>query len=73
MVISYPSVEDRIVKKFMRKESSNCIAATETPQCVCERVKTLQLVSRRVIKPTSEEVETNPRSRSAKLRVAERV
>lgn len=73
VVISYHSLEDRIVKNFMRKESSNCICPPETPQCVCEHVKTLQLVSRRVIKPTSEEVETNPRSRSAKLRVAERV
>ncbi|MFB3106962.1 MAG: 16S rRNA (cytosine(1402)-N(4))-methyltransferase RsmH, partial [Pseudomonadales bacterium] len=73
VVIAYHSLEDRIVKNFMRKESSDCICPPEAPQCVCDHVKTLRLVSRRVIQPTSEEVEANPRSRSAKLRVAERV
>jgi 16S rRNA (cytosine1402-N4)-methyltransferase len=60
VVVSYHSLEDRIVKRFMRQESS-----TETP--------TLRLISRKVIRPTSLEIKSNPRSRSAKLRVAERL
>lgn len=59
-VISYHSLEDRIVKQFMRRESS-----TEMP--------TLKLISRKVIRPTSLETKSNPRSRSAKLRIAERL
>ncbi len=56
VVISYHSLEDRIVKEFMRNEAGNC---------------TLELISRKVIKPTSLEIESNPRSRSAKMRIAE--
>jgi len=56
VVISYHSLEDRIVKKFMRNEADNC---------------TLGLISRKVIKPTSLEIESNPRSRSARMRIAE--
>lgn len=61
VVISYHSLEDRIVKQFMRCEASSY-----------EHRPILKLISRKVIKPTSLEVESNPRSRSAKLRVAER-
>jgi len=56
VVISYHSLEDRIVKEFMRNEAGNC---------------TLELISRKVIKPASLEIESNPRSRSAKMRIAE--
>ena len=56
VVISYHSLEDRIVKEFMRNEAENC---------------TLGLISRKVIKPTSLEIESNPRSRSARMRIAE--
>jgi 16S rRNA (cytosine1402-N4)-methyltransferase len=60
VVISYHSVEDRIVKQFMQQESSG-------------EKSTLKLISRKVIRPTSLEVKSNPRSRSAKLRIAERL
>jgi len=73
VVISYHSLEDRIVKEFMRREASSCICPPETIVCRCGHVPTLKLISRKVIRPTSLEIESNPRSRSAKMRVAERL
>jgi len=73
VVISYHSLEDRIVKQFMRREASSCLCPPGTVICCCGHVPTLKLISRKVIKPTSLEIESNPRSRSAKLRIAERL
>ncbi len=73
VVISYHSLEDRIVKQFMQREASNCICPVEAPVCVCGHIASLRLVNRRVITPSPQEVELNPRSRSAKLRAAERI
>jgi 16S rRNA (cytosine1402-N4)-methyltransferase len=73
VVISYHSLEDRIVKQFMRREASSCLCPPGTVICRCGHVPTLKLISRKVIKPTSLEIESNRRSRSAKLRVAERL
>ena len=73
VVISYHSLEDRIVKRFMSQESKDCICPPGIPSCVCQHTARLRLVSKRVITPSPVEVESNPRSRSAKLRVAERV
>jgi 16S rRNA (cytosine1402-N4)-methyltransferase len=72
-VISYHSLEDRIVKQFMRYAASSCLCPPRTVVCRCGHVPTLKLISRKVIKPTSLEIESNPRSRSAKLRIAERL
>ena len=72
-VISYHSLEDRIVKQFMRRAASNCLCPPRTVMCRCGHVPTLKVISRKVIKPTSLEIESNPRSRSAKLRIAERL
>jgi len=72
-VISYHSLEDRIVKQFMRSAASSCLCPPGTVVCRCGHVPTLKLISRKVIKPTSLEIESNPRSRSAKLRIAERL
>jgi 16S rRNA (cytosine1402-N4)-methyltransferase len=72
-VISYHSLEDRIVKQFMRYAASSCLCPPGTVICRCGHVPTLKLISRKVIKPTSLETESNPRSRSAKLRIAERL
>ncbi len=72
-VISYHSLEDRIVKQFMRRESTDCLCPPETPVCICGHTATLRLVNRKVIMPSDDEVRRNPRSRSARLRVAERV
>jgi 16S rRNA (cytosine1402-N4)-methyltransferase len=72
-VISYHSLEDRIVKQFMRFAASTCVCPPGTVVCRCAHVPTLKLISRKVIKPTSLEIESNPRSRSARLRIAERL
>jgi len=72
-VISYHSLEDRIVKQFMRYAASNCLCPPGAVICRCGHVPALKLISRKVIKPTSLEIESNPRSRSAKLRIAERL
>lgn len=73
VVISYHSLEDRIVKQFMQQESRDCICPPHIPVCVCEHTAGLRLVNKKAITPSSGEVQLNPRSRSAKLRVAERI
>ena len=72
-VISYHSLEDRLVKSTFRREASECICPPKMPQCVCDHQPIIKLVNRRVLRPTPEEVRANPRSRSARLRVAERI
>jgi len=73
VVISYHSLEDRIVKQFMHQESKDCICPPGLPRCTCGHTANLRLVRKKVITPSQEEVELNPRSRSAKLRAAERI
>jgi 16S rRNA (cytosine1402-N4)-methyltransferase len=73
VVISYHSLEDREVKTFLRTESSSCICPPGTPECICGHEPSIRLIRRRVIKPSQEEISANPRSRSARLRVAERL
>ena len=73
VVISYHSLEDRIVKQLMQQESKDCICPPGTPTCVCGHKASLRLINKRVITPSPAEVQLNPRSRSAKLRAAERL
>lgn len=72
-VISFHSLEDRIVKQFMRSESRNCICPPGQPDCTCDHRASLRVLTAKPIRPQEEEVENNPRSRSARLRVAERI
>ena len=72
-IISFHSLEDRIVKEFFRREAKGCICPPEAPVCTCGRTPRLRLVARRPIQPSPEECARNPRSRSAKLRVAEKL
>lgn len=72
-VISYHSLEDRLVKEFMRRESRDCICPPEIPVCVCGHIARLRLITHKPVVPAEAEVRANPRSRSAKLRVAERL
>ncbi len=72
-VISFHSLEDRIVKSFFRQEATGCICPPEAPVCTCGRRPRVRLVTRRPIEPTPEECARNPRSRSARLRVAEKL
>jgi 16S rRNA (cytosine1402-N4)-methyltransferase len=73
VVISYHSLEDRIVKQLMQQESRGCICPPGTPVCVCGHTPSIKLINKKVITPTKTEIKTNPRSRSAKLRAAERI
>ena len=72
-VISFHSLEDRIVKTFFRDEQKGCSCPPKIPMCVCGRKQTLKILTRKPIVPSEEEVAQNPRSISAKLRVAERI
>ena len=73
VVISYHSLEDRIVKQFMQKESRDCVCPPGTPVCVCGHTPSLRIINKKVIIPSDTEIDHNPRSRSAKLRTAERI
>ncbi len=73
VVITFHSLEDRIVKQFLKQEERGCICPPQAPVCTCGRAPTLQIITRKPIVPSAEEIAANPRSRSAKLRVAERV
>lgn len=71
-IISFHSLEDRIVKEVINKRINPCVCPKEFPLCVCGRVGDIQKKSNKVILPSEREVETNPRARSAKLRIAEK-
>lgn len=72
-VIAFHSLEDRIVKKFFRRESKDCICPASLPICACDHQAAIKEISRRPIRPEPEEIKTNPRARSARLRVAEKL
>lgn len=71
--ISFHSGEDRIVKRFFQRERRDCLCPANIPICICNHQKSLQLITRKPIVPTQEEIKINPKSRSAKLRVAEKI
>ena len=71
--ISFHSLEDRIVKHFFRRESKDCLCPPGLPKCVCGHKARVRLVTRKPIRPTSYEIAANPRSRSARLRVVEKI
>ena len=73
VVIAFHSLEDRLVKRFLRQEARDCICPPEAPICTCEHRASLRILTRKPIRPRPEEVAQNPRSRSARLRVAERL
>ena len=72
-VISYHSLEDRIVKDLFRREAKGCICPPEAITCICDHKASVRLINRRVIIPSEEERGRNARSRSARLRIAERL
>ncbi|NLG26701.1 MAG: 16S rRNA (cytosine(1402)-N(4))-methyltransferase, partial [Chloroflexi bacterium] len=72
-VIAFHSLEDRIAKQFIVREATDCLCPPELPQCVCGHKATLANLTKKPLRPTDEEVAANPRSRSARLRVAERL
>ncbi len=73
VLISYHSLEDRIVKTFFRGEEKGCTCPSDFPRCVCGRKPGLRILTRRPVVPGDDEISENPRARSAKLRAAERI
>lgn len=73
VVISFHSLEDRIVKDFFRTEAKGCVCPPKMPVCVCGRKSRLKILTRKVVKPSEKEITANPRSSSARLRAAERI
>ncbi|MDE0084098.1 MAG: 16S rRNA (cytosine(1402)-N(4))-methyltransferase RsmH [Candidatus Poribacteria bacterium] len=72
-VISFHSLEDRIVKRQFQQLAKTCICPPKTPICICEHQQVLQIVTNKPVLPSTSEIQTNPRARSAKLRVAVKV
>jgi len=71
-VISFHSLEDRLVKNELRALAGGCVCPKDIPFCVCQKEAKLKLITRKALRSSAEETEVNPRARSAKLRVAER-
>jgi 16S rRNA (cytosine1402-N4)-methyltransferase len=72
-VISFHSLEDRPVKRFIRRESQECICPPGLPVCRCDHEPTLREITHKPVRPTAAETAVNPRARSARLRIAERI
>lgn len=72
VVISYHSLEDRIVKNFFKYQNLDCVCPPEFPQCCCDKVSRLKIITKKPIVPTKTEIDTNKRARSAKMRIGEK-
>ncbi|MBI5682558.1 MAG: 16S rRNA (cytosine(1402)-N(4))-methyltransferase RsmH [Deltaproteobacteria bacterium] len=73
VVISYHSLEDRIVKERFRSLEKVCICPPDLPMCICERVPLVKVITKKPVIPSETEIKNNPRARSAKMRAAERI
>lgn len=72
-IISFHSGEDRIVKNFFRQEAKDCLCPKEVPKCICQHQSRLKIITKKPILASSKELKQNIRSRSARLRVAEKI
>jgi len=72
-VVSFHSLEDRIVKQVMRQNAGGCICPPDFPRCVCGKSPVIKIITKKPIAPNSEEIKSNPRARSAKMRVCEKL
>jgi 16S rRNA (cytosine1402-N4)-methyltransferase len=72
-VITFHSLEDRIVKNFFKTEATDCLCPPDIPQCICGHKASLKILTGKPVTASEEELEQNPRARSAKLRVAEKL
>ena len=72
-VISFHSLEDRIVKQYFKHEATDCICPPKQPLCTCEHTAQLKLISRKPLVADENEIKQNPRARSAKLRIVEKI
>jgi 16S rRNA (cytosine1402-N4)-methyltransferase len=73
VVLSYHSLEDRIVKEFFKYEALSCICKPEAPICVCDKKKSINILTRKPMVASESEIKSNPRARSVKLRAAEKI
>jgi len=73
VIISFHSREDRIVKQAFKREAKGCVCPDRQPICTCGRKPRLKILTKKPVTPGKEEIRANPRSRSAKLRAAERL
>ncbi len=73
VVVSYHSLEDRIVKQFIREQTIDCVCPPTLPVCSCDHRATMKSLTKKPVLPTEEEINDNPRARSAKLRAAARI
>ncbi|MDD5031621.1 MAG: 16S rRNA (cytosine(1402)-N(4))-methyltransferase RsmH [Patescibacteria group bacterium] len=72
-IVSFHSLEDRIVKNFFKEEARDCLCPPSFPICQCGHKASLKIITKKVVRPGEEEIKNNPRSRSAKLRVTEKL
>jgi 16S rRNA (cytosine1402-N4)-methyltransferase len=72
-ILSFHSLEDRIVKHRFKALEKGCICPSDFPECVCNQKPILRLLTKRVVRPSKEEIERNPMARSTKLRAAEKI
>ncbi|HBG38713.1 MAG TPA: 16S rRNA (cytosine(1402)-N(4))-methyltransferase, partial [Clostridiaceae bacterium] len=72
-VITFHSLEDRIIKNIFKKRENPCTCPPEFPVCVCGKTPEIQIITKKPITPKEKEIQENPRSRSAKLRIAEKL
>jgi 16S rRNA (cytosine1402-N4)-methyltransferase len=72
-IITFHSLEDRIVKDKYKELYKDCICPPDLPQCICDKKREIEIITRKPIVPSIDEIESNPRSRSAKLRIAEKL
>jgi 16S rRNA (cytosine1402-N4)-methyltransferase len=73
VVISFHSLEDRIVKEFFNQEAHDCICPPDFPTCVCDKVSTVRILTWKPVIAAPEEIAVNPRSKPAKLRACEKL
>ena len=73
VVISFHSIEDRIIKRFFNQESKDCICPPRQPICTCGHTATLKVLTKTPVRPNMEEINENFRARSARLRAAKRI
>ena len=72
-MITFHSLEDRIVKDKMKFWSKDCVCPEDSPICVCDKKKEVKIITKKVIVPSKDEMSSNSRSKSAKLRICEKI